>query len=104
MADRVHALESCQVRHDELEFRIAARRDRLVGLWAAERLGFTGGRAESYAREVVAAGCDEPGDHDVVRKLLHDFRMRHLRLSEAEIHRQLSRCRDIAERQMRTGG
>jgi len=54
----------------EQKFKAEARRNRLLGLWAAEKLGFTGEAAMAYAREVVAADFEEAGDADVVRKVL----------------------------------
>ena len=60
--------------HDEeLKFKAEARRNKLAGLWAAEKLGITGADAEAYAKTVVAADFEEPGVGDVVRKLRADF-------------------------------
>lgn len=60
--------------HDEsLRFRIAARRNNLLGLWAAERLGKSGVDAEEYARSVVIADLEEPGHEDVVGKIMRDL-------------------------------
>jgi hypothetical protein len=60
--------------HDEeLRFKATARRNKLLGLWAAEKLGLSGPAADAYAKEVVAADFEEPGDHDVLHKLRKDF-------------------------------
>ena len=60
--------------HDEeLKFKATARRNKLLGLWAAEKLGKTGREAEVYAREVVSADFEEAGDEDVFRKIRADF-------------------------------
>src|ERR1700744_5821058 len=60
--------------HDaELKFKAEARRNRLLGLWAAEKLGKTGDEATAYARDVVAADFEEAGDADVVRKVAGDL-------------------------------
>src|SRR6516164_4407438 len=60
--------------HDEeLRFKATARRNKLIGLWAAEKLGLTGADAENYAKSVVIADFEEQGDHDVVRKIRRDF-------------------------------
>lgn len=60
--------------HDEeLRFKATARRNKLLGLWAAEKLGKTGPDAEAYAKEVVAADFEEAGDADVVRKVAKDL-------------------------------
>jgi hypothetical protein len=60
--------------HDEeLRFKAYARRNKLLGLWAAELLGKTGAEAESYAKEVVLADFEEPGENDVLRKVTKDL-------------------------------
>jgi len=60
--------------HDEeLRFKATARRNKLLGLWAAEKLGKTGADAEAYAKEVVAADFEEAGDGDVLRKVAADL-------------------------------
>jgi len=60
--------------HDEeLRFKATARRNKLLGLWAAEKLGKAGPDAEAYAKEVVAADFEEAGDSDVVRKVAKDL-------------------------------
>ena len=71
--DRERAFENKFAHEAEMEFRITARRNRLMGLWAAERLGLTDAEAESYAKSVVQADFEEAGDEDVVRKLLGDL-------------------------------
>src|SRR3546814_10973095 len=61
-------------KHDkELEFKINARRNKLLGLWAATELGLTGADAETYAKSVVLADFDKPGDDDVLDKVVADF-------------------------------
>ncbi len=60
----------------EKDFRVAARRNKLLGLWAAELMNIRGADAESYAKQVVSADLDEPGDEDVLRKVLGDFQRR----------------------------
>jgi hypothetical protein len=60
--------------HDEeLRFKATARRNKLLGLWAAEKLGISGAAADNYAKEVVIADLEEAGDDDVIRKLRKDF-------------------------------
>ena len=60
--------------HDEeLQFKAMARRNKLLGLWAAEKLGKTGPDADAYAKEVVLADFEEPGDNDVLRKVAADL-------------------------------
>ncbi len=60
--------------HDEeLRFKITARRNKMLGLWAAELLGLDGEAADAYAKEVVLADFEKPGDEDVLEKVLADF-------------------------------
>ena len=58
---------------EELKFKAMARRNKLLGLWAAEKLGKTGAEADAYAQEVVRADFEEAGDNDVFRKVRADF-------------------------------
>jgi hypothetical protein len=62
-------------KHDK-DFRVTARRNKLLGLWAADLMNIRGADAESYAKQVVSADLDEPGDEDVLRKVLADFQRR----------------------------
>ena len=70
---REEGFEKQFVHDEELKFKASARRNRLLGLWAAEKLGLSGVQAEAYAKEVVMADFEEPGDHDVFRKIRSDF-------------------------------
>ncbi len=72
--------------HDEeLRFKATARRNKLLGLWAASKLGITGPEADAYAREVVIADLEEAGDGDVVRKLRKDFDAKQISVSDQDI-------------------
>ena len=71
--DREKGLERKFAHDEELKFRATARRERLIGLWAAEKMGLTGDEAQAYAREVIKADLAEPGDEDVFRKVRADF-------------------------------
>lgn len=71
--DREHAFENKFARDEEFQFKVTARRNKLVGLWAAEKMGLTPEEADSYAKSVVQADFEEAGDEDVVRKLLGDL-------------------------------
>jgi hypothetical protein len=77
----------------ERKFRVEARRNKLLGLWAAEKLGFTGDAALAYARDVVAADFEEAGDGDVVRKVLADLRAKDAAITEQAIR---ARMNDLA--------
>lgn len=71
--DREHAFETKFAHDAEMQFRAVARRNKLVGLWAAELMGKTGQDAADYAMSVVQADFEEAGDEDVVRKLVADL-------------------------------
>lgn len=71
--DRQRAFEAQFARDGELQFRVAARRDRLVGHWAAERMGLSGAEADAYAAAIVREDLKEAGDEDVIRKLVADL-------------------------------
>ena len=72
--------------HDEeLRFKATARRNKLLGAWAAEKMGITGDAAVAYAKEVVAADFEEVGDDDVVRKVVADFKAKNVDQSEQQI-------------------
>jgi len=91
--------------HDEeLKFKATARRDRLLGLWAAEKLGLKGAEADAYAKEVVLTDFDTPGDKDVFRKIRGDFDARKLPLSDAEIRRVMDELLAKAITETKTSG
>jgi hypothetical protein len=76
--------------HDEeLQFKATARRNKLLGQWAAEKLGLSGDAAAAYAKEVVAADFEEAGDDDVVRKVLADFKAKGIDQSEHQVRRTM---------------
>ena len=88
--------------HDEeLKFKATARRNKLLGLWAAEKLGITGLAAESYAKEVVAADFEEPGDHDVFRKIRKDFDAKGVAQSDQQIRRAMDELMEQAIAQIK---
>jgi hypothetical protein len=71
--DRENAFENKFAHDEEMKFRAEARRNKLLGLWAAELLGKTGADAEAYAKEVVLSDFEEAGHEDVVRKVAGDL-------------------------------
>ena len=71
--DRERAFESKFAHDEEMKFRIIARRNRLLGQWAARQMGLSEAEADSYAKDVVRADFEEAGDHDVIRKVLGDL-------------------------------
>jgi hypothetical protein len=83
--DRERAFEARFAHDEELRFKALARRDKLLGLWAAEQMGRTGADAEAYARDVVRSDLDEPGDEDVFRKIRADFDQAGVKVSDEEL-------------------
>ena len=82
---RKDAFENKFAHDEELRFKATARRNMLLGLWAAEKLGKSGADADAYAKSVVVADFEEAGDEDVVRKVKNDFALANINTSDAEI-------------------
>jgi hypothetical protein len=90
--------------HDEeLRFKAGARRNKLLGLWAAEKLGKSGAEAEAYAKEVVASDFEEAGDEDVFRKVRKDFDAAGVAQSDHQIRRTMDELMARAIEQIKTG-
>jgi hypothetical protein len=70
---------------EEQKFKAEARRDKLLGLWVAEQLGLSGNAASDYAKTVVAADFEEPGDANVVRKVMDDLTAKGIAITEPQI-------------------
>ncbi len=88
-------------KHDQgLQFRVEVRRNKLLGLWAAEMLDKTGADAEAYAKEVVAADFEEPGDADLVRKVLGDLEAYGVDMSEPRLRKKMGEVLEIAKQQV----
>ena len=100
--DRERAEEAKFAQDSEMEFRIHARRNRLVGVWAAERMGLTPTEAESYAKSVVQADFEESGDEDVVRKLLGDLISAGVDADEGEV-RTAMKAKEVEARRALMG-
>jgi hypothetical protein len=87
--NREKAFESKFQKDQELQFKVTARRNKMLGLWAAEQIGLDGADADAYAKEVVVADFDEPGDDDVVRKVLGDLQAKGVHVSERAVRREM---------------
>ena len=88
-------------KHDqELQFKVEVRRNKLLGLWVAEMLGLSGADAEAYAKEVVSADFEEPGDADVIRKIQADVQPRNLDLSEHRLRKKMDELTAVAKEQI----
>lgn len=101
--DREQAFEAKFARDAELQFRIVARRNRLVGMWAAEQLKLTPEETDSYAKSVVQADFEEVGDEDVIRKLLGDLVGGGVDIDEAAVRAALDNAAVEARRQFIEG-
>ncbi|MBT6508795.1 MAG: DUF1476 domain-containing protein [Marinovum sp.] len=84
--ERENAFEDKFALDSELQFKAEARRNKLIGLWAADLLGKMGIEAEEYALDVIRSDFEQPGDDDVIRKLTADLEQK---ASESEIRSQL---------------
>jgi len=101
--DREKAFEAKFALDEELRFKAEARRNKLLGLWAAGLLGKTGDDADAYAKEVVAADFEEAGHEDVVRKVKADFDAAGVARTEDEIRLQMVELLAVAVSQIEAG-
>ena len=98
--DRERAFETKFAHDEELKFRVIARRNRLLGEWAAGKMGLSEAETSSYAKDVVRADFEEAGDGDVIRKVLGDLTSAGIETSEAEIKQTLDHKEVEAKRQI----
>ena len=98
--DRERAFEAQFARDEELQFRVLARRNRLLGAWAAELMGLSAVEADSYAKDVVRADFEEAGDEDVIRKVLGDLVAAGVDIDEAGVREALEQKAVEARRQL----
>jgi hypothetical protein len=101
--DRERAFEAKFARDGEMAFRVIARRNKLVGHWAAQRMGLTPEETDSYATAVVQAEFEEHGDEDVVRKLVSDLTAAGVTFEEAEVRQAIADADVAARRQLLEG-
>ncbi|WP_417671739.1 DUF1476 domain-containing protein [Roseibium sp.] len=101
---REEGFENKFAHDEELRFKATARRNKLLGLWAAEQLGLSGDAAEDYAKEVVRADFEEPGDEDVFRKIRGDFDAKNVEQSDHQIRRTMDELMHTAVEQIQTQG
>ena len=85
---------------EELRFKATARRNKLLGLWAAEKMGLQGPEAEAYAKTVVTAYFSEPGEEDVFRKIRADFDSHKVEQSDHQIRRTMGELMATAVQQI----
>jgi|SRR5436305_490880 hypothetical protein len=88
---------------EEQKFKAEARRNRLLGQWAAEKLGLTGDAVAVYAREVVAADFEEAGDGDVLRKVFGDLSAKGIAITQAQVRVKMDELMATAVMQVKAG-
>lgn len=98
--DRERAFETKFARDEDLAFRVTARRNKLVGQWAAAQMGLTLAETDAYAKSVVQADFEEAGDADVVRKLVGDLLGAGVETDEAAVRSALDQAMAEARRQL----
>jgi hypothetical protein len=100
---REEAFEKKFALDEEQKFKAVARRNRLLGLWVANRLGITGDAAGAYAKEVIAAEFDGTGDSGVARKISSDIAAKGVALGELELRAKMNELMAEAVRQVKAG-
>ena len=98
--DRERAFESKFAHDEEMKFRIIARRNKVLGQWAARQMGLSEVETDSYAKDVVRADFEEAGDHDVIRKVLGDLTAAGVDCDEAQVSEALKHKEVEARRQI----
>ena len=98
--DRERAFEAKFARDEVMQFRVLARRNRLLGEWAAGLMGLTAAETEAYAKEVIQADFEEAGDEDVIRKLIGDLTSASINIDEDKIRATLDHKAVEARRQL----
>ncbi len=102
--DRQKGFERKFALDEELRFKSTARRNKLLGLWAAEKMGVSGDEAQAYAREVIKADFEEPGEEDVFRKIRADFDAKGVDQSDHQIRNRMADLLIEAVTQIETEG
>ena len=102
--NREDAFEAKYAHDQALQFKAHARRNKALGLWAAEKLGLTGEAAEAYARTLIEADLEEAGDEDVYRKVKTDLDAKGLDVSEHRIRRTMEELLADAIKSLKTAG
>lgn len=102
--DMLHEKEKSEEAHfklsEELRFKATAKRNRMIGLWAAKLMGLGPAESEAYAKEIVLIDFDEPGDKDVVGRLLTDLEERGITVKEKEVVAEMKRLYAVAVQEL----
>ena len=97
--EREKSFEKKFIRDEELQFKVNAKRNKLLGEWAADKLGKIDNDRVSYAQEVIKSDFAEPGDEDVFRKIQSDFKKASISISDSEIREQMSSLLERAKKE-----
>lgn len=100
--EREKGFEKKYEKDQELQFKAQARRNRLLGLWAAELMGMKGEAADVYAKEVVKSDFEKPGEEDVFAKIMGDLKAKGVAQSEHQIRRKMEELLGVAKQQLMT--
>jgi hypothetical protein len=100
---REEGFEKMFAHDEELKFKASARRNKLLGMWAAEKLGLSGPQADAYAKDVVMADL-EAGDHDVFKKIRADFDAKNVTVADQDIRRVMDEMMIQAIAQIKASG
>ncbi len=84
----------------ELRFKISARRNKMLGHWAAERLGLSADEIDGYAKEVIVSDLKEPGTGDVLEKLMADFKARNIEVTQSEVRAAIKKFQATAYKEI----
>ena len=87
--DRKKAFEDKFAHDKDVQFKVNARRNKLLGLWAAEQMGLTGDAAQKYAKSVIESDFEEAGDEDVFKKVAADFKAKKVDLSDHRLRKRM---------------
>jgi len=101
--DREKGEEAKYARDQETTFKITARRNKLLGLWAAGEMGMTPTESEAYAKSVIVADLQEAGEEDVFRKVHSDMLAKGLRMTEEQLREKMAKLLDTAQEQIMKG-
>ena len=97
---REQAQEAKYAHDSETTFKVTARRNKLLGLWAAELMGMAGADAEAYGKQTVMADFEEPGDEDVFRKVMGDLTVAKVEMSDHDLRRKMDGLMAVAREQV----
>ena len=98
--DREKAFEKKYAHDSEMQFKVEARRNKLLGLWAASKMGLSGDAAEAYAKSVVIADLKEAGDQDVLHKVAGDLSAKAAGVTESDVRKQMQDLLVVAKGQI----